>query len=155
MMAASFLILAFCLIYDRYVTEGSIIDIVAFSYFFRGWQKVFLVWWALAAVHYTIILIVFVGVKSSKKIWIPLYIIHQYALIHVGIYESYTHNLGFASVFILLCETVRMVMKSHSYFRTKMLYLTDNPYKHINPLGDRANKQKEVLPKINLSDIFT
>lgn len=43
-----------------------------------------------------------------------------------------------------------MVMKSHSYFRTKMLYLTDNKYKHINPLGDKA--PKEVPPKINLSD---
>lgn len=85
MMAASFLILAFCLIYDRYVTKGSIIDIVAFNYFFRGWQKVFLMWWLLAGLHFTIILVVFVAVKFDKKIWIPLYIIHQYALLHIGI----------------------------------------------------------------------
>jgi hypothetical protein len=42
-----------------------------------------------------------------------------------------------------------MIMKSHSYFRTKMLYLTENTYKHfkirgIEVLNDNLNKKKSV-----------
>lgn len=135
MMAASLLIVAFCLIYDSYVTKGSIIDVVAFKHFFRGWQKVFLTWWLLAFIHFTIIALVFVAVKTTAMTWIPLYIIHQIALLYVGISSVIGEPLGFASVFIVLCETVRMVMKSHSYFRTKLLYIKKNNYKDYNPLG--------------------
>ncbi len=93
MMAASFLILAFCLIYDRYVTKGSIIDVVAFKHFFRGWEKVFIAWWMIAFIHFSIILVVFIAVKTSAKIWIPLYCIHQYALLYTGIRAaSHPHN---------------------------------------------------------------
>ena len=31
-----------------------------------------------------------------------------------------------------MAESTRMMMKSHSYFRTKMLYLTENSYKDYN-----------------------
>lgn len=139
-MAASFLILTFCLVYDNYVTKGSLIDVVAFKDFFRGWDSIFLAWWLLAVVHFTIIPILFISLRNSKVVWIPLYILHQVALIHIGVKVVLQKDLGFASVFIGLCETIRMVMKSHSYFRTKMLYLTDNQYKNMNFLGDKTPK---------------
>jgi hypothetical protein len=85
MTGASLLILTFCLVYDSYVTKGSIIDVVAFKHFFRGWESVFITWWLLAFVHYSVILLVFIAVKTSSKIWMPLYILHQYALLHIGI----------------------------------------------------------------------
>lgn len=135
MMAASLLILTFSLVYDTYVTKGSLIDVVAFKYFFRGWERIFLTWWLTAFIHFTIIILVFIAVRTSPKIYIPLYIIHQVVLINVGIKAVLSQHLGFATVFIGLCETTRMAMKSHSYFRTKILYLTDNKYKNINPLG--------------------
>ena len=123
MISASLLVVAFCLIYDSYVTKGSIIDVVAFKYFFRGWENVFLTWWLLAFIHFTIVVLVFIALRTTAKIWIPLYVIHQSALLYVGISQAIDKPLGFASVFIVLCETIRMVMKSHSYFRTKLLYL--------------------------------
>lgn len=48
---------------------------------------------------------------------------------------------------IIMAEATRMVMKSHSYFRTKMLYLTENQFKDYNIKGytatnDRAYKQE-------------
>ena len=43
---------------------------------------------------------------------------------------------------ILMAEATRMVMKSHSYFRTKMLYLTDNEYKHYNIKGYTVTNNK-------------
>lgn len=123
MSAASLLILTFCLIYDSWVTKGSILDVVAFKHFFRGWTSVFITWWLLALNHFTIILMVFIALKTTAKIWIPLYVFHQASLLYIGINEALNEPLGFASVFIVLCETIRMVMKSHSYFRTKLLYL--------------------------------
>lgn len=85
MMAASLLILTFTLVYDSYITKGSIIDVVAFMHFFRGWETVFLTWWLLAIIHFTIILLVFLALKTDKKIWGPLYIMHQVALLYIGI----------------------------------------------------------------------
>jgi hypothetical protein len=114
--------------------------VVAFKDFFRGWEGIFLTWWLLAFAHFTIIPILFISLRNSKMVWIPLYITHQAALIHIGVKAVLSQDLGFASVFIALCETVRMVMKSHSYFRTKMLYLTDNKYKDISLLGEKAPK---------------
>jgi hypothetical protein len=35
-----------------------------------------------------------------------------------------------------------MVMKSHSYFRTKMLYLTENLYKNYDIKGYSATNDK-------------
>lgn len=152
MMAASLLILTFTLIYDGYVTKGSILDVVAFKHFFRGWETVFLTWWLLAILHYTIVILVFIALRTSKTVWMPLYVLHLTALLYFGISEANNNPLGFASKFIVLCETIRMAMKSHSYFRTKLLYLKNNPYKDINPLGDKA--PKEVPFKITKSDIF-
>lgn len=124
MMAASMMILTFTLCYDNYVSNGYLIDLDTFNQFFKGWQRIFIAWWLLALVHFTIILVLFVAVKTSAKVWIPLYIFHLYSLVHVGVSTVYNQPLGFATIFIALCETTRMVMKSHSYFRTKMLYLT-------------------------------
>lgn len=85
MMAASFLIVTFCLVYDSYVTKGSIIDAVALKHFFRGWESVFITWWLLAFAHYSIIVLVFIAVKTNVKVWLPLYIIHQITLLYIGI----------------------------------------------------------------------
>jgi hypothetical protein len=37
MISASLLILTFRIVYDRYIAKGTLIDVVAFKYFFRGW----------------------------------------------------------------------------------------------------------------------
>ncbi len=39
-------------------------------------------------------------------------------------------------------EATRMLMKSHAYFRTKMLYLTDNDYKNYDIKGSTATNDK-------------
>lgn len=102
-MLASFLILTFSLSYDAYTTKGSLIDIVAFNHFFRGWEKIFLTWWLIAVIHFTIIILTFIALKTSPKVYIPLYIIHQLFLINTGIKAVINQNLGFATIFIGLC----------------------------------------------------
>ena len=39
-----------------------------------------------------------------------------------------------------------MIMKSHSYFRTKMLYLTNNNYKNYEFKGYKAINDKAHSP---------
>lgn len=51
---------------------------------------------------------------------------------------------------IVMAEATRMIMKSHSYFRTKMLYLTDNQYKDFTLKGYRATNNKKNIPLINI-----
>ena len=126
MMCASFIVLTFSLVYDSYVTTGTILDSVAWRDFFRGWGEVFVAWWKLTFIHFTIIFLVKIALKTTIKVWLPLYILHQALLYGYAISVSLNNELGFASVFILSCEGIRMVMKSHSYFRTKLLYLKDN-----------------------------
>jgi hypothetical protein len=40
--------------------------------------------------------------------------------------------MGFGSITIIMAEAIRMIMKGHSYFRTKLLYLKDNSYKDFS-----------------------
>lgn len=88
----------------------------------------------------------------------PLYVIHQTVLIMIGISVSDVKKIGFACVFIILCEAVRMLMKSHSYFRTKLLYLKNNEFQAWVPKRRRKNSgEKEEPPKIKitLGDFYT
>ena len=45
---------------------------------------------------------------------------------------------------IMMAEATRMVMKSHSYFRTKMLYLTNNEYKDYDIKGYKVTTNKTL-----------
>lgn len=123
MVVASFCILTFCLIYDSYITHGNVINVTAFLYFFRGSEKVFLSWWIMAVIQYGIILITKVALITNIYVWLPLYLIYLTFLVYYPISVVSSEHLGFASVFIIMCEGIRMLMKSHSYFRTKLLYI--------------------------------
>lgn len=123
MLAASLLVLMFRLFYDNYIINGEVFDKNEFGYFFRGWKNVFFGWWALALWHYTMIILVYLAMKTRVYLWLPLYFLHQIVLVMIGIKIATIKKIGFACVFVVLCEAFRMVMKSHSYFRTKLLYL--------------------------------
>lgn len=98
------------------------------------------------AIHYTIVPITKFCIKHPKKyIWLPLYLVHQCMLMGLAIWVSENVKLGFASVMIVMTEATRMVMKSHSYFRTKMLYLTDNEYKDLSIKGYIASNSKSAM----------
>lgn len=143
MVIASFIILTFTLVLNNYEEKGEWINHEEFFFFFQGFQQVIVYWLALVLVHYTIVPITKFCIKNPKKqIWLTLYLMHQIFLMGLAIWVSENVKLGFASVCIVMAEGTRMVMKSHSYFRTKMLYLTDNEYKHYNIKGYTASNQK-------------
>ena len=150
MLAASLLILMFRLFYDNYINHGELLDKTEFSFFFRGWRNIFLYWWLLAFWHYSIILLVMFAMKSSIATWAPLYVFHQCILLAIGIYATKTKDIGFACIFIILCEAVRMLMKSHSYFRTKLLYLKQNTHKNWQP-KQKQDSEVQILPEIKIT----
>lgn len=96
---------------------------------FNGLQDVLVYWLVLTLIHFSVIPITKISLKMPKIIWIPLYSSHICLLMGFAMKMSSSSHLGFASNLIVMIEATRMVLKSHSYFRTKMLYLTDNKYK--------------------------
>ena len=129
MVVASFIILTFSLFYDSYIQKGEIVDMIAMFNFFSGAKTVIMAWMILAVIFFCIVFITKLALRTPNYIWFPIYIAHASANIYVATYFSKSEDLGFASILIIMAESVRMIMKAHSYIRTKLLYLKDNPYK--------------------------
>lgn len=131
MVVASFIILTFSLFHENYSTKGELLDMFALFQFFRGAPTVILAWLSLTSIFYLIVPVTKIALRTKSWLWVPLYSLHLVTNISVATWFARSEDLGFASVIIIMCEAVRMMMKAHSYFRTKMLYLTDNPYRHF------------------------
>jgi len=131
MVVASFIILTFSLLYDSYIQKGEIVDMLALYTFFMGGKTVILAWILMTMVFFCIILVTKVSLITRFYIWGPLYILQITAIITIAVHFSRVEGLGFGSVIIIMAESIRMIMKGHSYLRTKLLYLTDNPYKNF------------------------
>ncbi len=123
MVVASFIILTFSLLYDSYTKKGEVLDMIGLFNFFKGPQIVITAWISLAVIFYSIILVTKIALHTTKYLWMPLYFLHICLNIGVATHFSVSKDLGFASVIIIMAESIRMVMKAHSYFRTKLLYL--------------------------------
>lgn len=96
---------------------------------FRGAKIVIITWLILSSIFFCIVLVTKLALRVNRYIWIPVYILHCSLNITTAMYFANNEELGFASVVIIMCESVRMLMKSHSYIRTKLLYLKKNPYR--------------------------
>lgn len=131
MVVASFIILTLSLFYDNYIKKGEILDMNGFFQFFRGAKTVILAWITLSVLFFCIVLVTKIALTTSRYIWLPLYGFYIVSLGSVATYFSQSDDLGFASVIIIMAEFVRMIMKAHSYFRTKLLYIKDNPYREF------------------------
>ena len=92
--------------------------------FFRGSKTIIMAWILLTIWFFGIVFITKIALSLNKPLWIPLYLGYLSINLMIGSSFAQHSDLGFASVVIIMCETVRMMMKAHSYFRTKMLYLT-------------------------------
>lgn len=115
---------------------------IALFDFFKGAKTVILAWITLAFVFFCIIFVTKIALVTSYYVWLPLYISYIAFLTSIAVYFAKSDGLGFASVIIIMAELTRMIMKAHSYFRTKMLYITDNPYKHFEFRGIKVENTK-------------
>jgi hypothetical protein len=87
----------------------------------------------------------FKGAKTVILAWITLAIVFIFYIVFltsIAVYFAKSDDFGFASVIIIMAELTRMIMKAHSYFRTKMLYITNNPYKDFEFRGVRVENTK-------------
>jgi hypothetical protein len=55
---------------------------------FEGVQRVILYWLVMVIIHFSIILIVKVGIKTKKIVWMLMYFMHGTMLIGTAIYCS-------------------------------------------------------------------
>lgn len=138
MVVASFIILTCSLFYDSYMQKGEIVDMLELYKFFVGTKTVVSAWLALVSLFFLIILVTKFALRHSAYFWIPLYILHIALMISIATYFSQQKGLGFGSVMIIMAEAIRMIMKAHSYLRTKLVYLTNNPYKNFEFRGVRV-----------------
>lgn len=124
MFAASFIIFTSSLLYNSYKAKGELVDVLQLSKFFLGGKTIIVAWLSLAVIFYLTILVTKIALKTKWYIWIPLYLTQISALMATATYFSMSEGLGFATIVIIMCETVRMIMKSYSYLRTKLLYVS-------------------------------
>lgn len=128
MVAASFIPLTILIVIDNYNKYGELLDINTFWRCFDRIDKVLMCWFVLATIGFTVVPLVHYTVKLnlSKLLWIPLYLLHQLALLCLPTLFVEKYQPGFGACMIIMIEGARMMMKSHSYFRNKLLYCTDN-----------------------------
>lgn len=138
MVVASFIILTCSLFYESYSQKGELLDMIAFLSFFAGTKTTILAWMLLAMDFFAVVFIVKLALKSSVYLWLPIYLIHIWSIFAIATYFSGTEGMGFASIMIIMAEAIRMVMKAHSYLRTKLLYLKPNPYRDFEFRGARV-----------------
>jgi hypothetical protein len=106
--------------------KGELVDMLSLYMFFMGGKAVFIAWIALISIFFTIILVTKIAIKTSWYIWLPLYIGHIAAIVTVSTQFSQVEGLGFGSVIIIMAEAIRLIMKAHSYLRTKLIYLKES-----------------------------
>ena len=165
MVVASFIILTLSLFSNSYIKNGEVLDMMAMFAVFKGTETVIMAWVVMTTVFYLILVVTKIALRTSRYVWIPLYITHLSLILYVATHFAGTKHLGFASIIIIMAEATRMVLKAHSYIRTKLLYLKDNPYKDfefrgvkvVNTQGTSTSQEtndKTFRISIEDSDIF-
>ena len=112
------------LMLQDYIDNGYFINITTLTWCFSKVDIVITTWVLMFMYSYLVIWLVksIVIVSISYRIWIPLYIIYQLILVVFAGFITRFCELSFGSSMIVMCECFRLMMKIHSYFRTKLLY---------------------------------
>lgn len=151
------------LMIQDYIDHGAFINIKTLTWCFSGVDMVITTWILMFLYCYLVIWLVksTTSYKVSPKIWLPLYAIYQGGLMTFACFITVYFSLSFGSSMIILCECTRMMMKIHSYLRTKMLYgWGENRYKNFLPefvkdkIIGNGNAQLN-LPEISIEDSGT
>jgi sterol O-acyltransferase len=153
MVAASFVPLTIMIVVDNLNRYGELLDLDTFNSYFSRTDKTFICWWLLAFINYTVVPLVYFVVKAklNRWLWVPLYLVHQAVLLCVPSMFVEQYKPGFGNCMVIMIEGVRMMMKSHSYLRNKLLYCTDNPYKDLDREFTKDKEYKR--PVFSVEDI--
>jgi hypothetical protein len=89
MVIASFIILTFTILFSNYEEHGEVLDHARLHRMFAGTNKVLLAWTLLVAIHFSIILVVKIGLAFPyKSVFIPLYLGHQFSILGFAMWFS-------------------------------------------------------------------
>ena len=102
MVAASFIILTFSLLYDSYFTNGQLLDMIAFMTIFAGVNTIILAWFSMATIFFCILLVTKLALRTNRYIWVPIYFCQIAANLSVACYFANSEGLGFGSVMIIM-----------------------------------------------------
>lgn len=161
MIVAAAICLAFNLMVNDYFTTGNVIDIGTLLWCFSGMSQIIRPWLVNHLISFLIIPLVQMILKLNLRyyIWLPLHLALQMSILYNGFSAaSSIASLGFASKMSILCETVRVVLKTHSYIRNKLLYCRKNPFQIFIPQSWRKQGFKEEnlnIPQFSMEDTFT
>ena len=144
----------------EYKKTQTLVDIETWLWLFNKPNYVFNIWIRMFLYQFLVVpMVQFIdNTKPKKIIWITMYVLFQ-AMLFYYTHKACTDNLlNFGSCMILTCECARMSMKSHSYFRTKLLYGSDigNDNKYFIPKYLKAQGQTEKdlhIPNIKIENL--
>lgn len=136
MVVAAAICLGANLMFDDYFNKGVFIDFSLITSCFQGFFLIVRPWLIIHLFSYMVVpftqLIIKLHIKSY--FWIPVFLSLQFSIFYTGFGSIKTiDGLGMASITSLLCETMRIVLKTHSYIRNKLLYCTKNKYQKFIP----------------------
>jgi hypothetical protein len=97
MVAASLIPLSILLVVDNMSKHGQLLDFETLSECFSGGEKLFIAWWLLAILNYSVICLVkaIFHFNLSKSIWIPIYLMIQFPLLYVPMKLIDAYQPGF------------------------------------------------------------
>lgn len=156
---ASMILLMFNLVFTDYIETGQFISMETLYWCFVNIESVIKAWVIMITYSFSVILLIQM-IKTfnlGKRIWIPLYCLYMSFFYVYSSYITIKHELNFGSAMIILCESTRVSLKVHSYFRNKMLYgMPPNPFaKYLPPEAiQRGLTEKDIcIPGITIESI--
>ena len=122
---AFLILLGFHICINEYFDRGSFVpDLETFFYAFGQLPKVCMTTFSTYGVHLFVVPLVQM-IKANKGmhwiIYMTLYGWIQLAVYGISLYSCYSNSLPPASAMIVSCEMARVSMKTHAYFREKLI----------------------------------
>ena len=92
----------------------------------------------------------------SRYVWIPLFICLQFSLFAINITAVLAYKFGCATTVAMVCEMIRIQMKTHSYIREKILFgMAPNEYTYFIPKDLNIGRKDLCIPTIDVKDVQT
>eukprot|EP00744_Colponema_vietnamica_P010628 GILI01015002.1.p1 GENE.GILI01015002.1~~GILI01015002.1.p1 ORF type:complete len:607 (+),score=130.50 GILI01015002.1:145-1821(+) len=139
------------IIVREWFETGRILDMSLWVWCFGRFSDVVIPYWLLVSLLAFLVVPlvqVIVHFKLPFTIWLLPYTCLQLLLYTVACSACSVHSLPPASGFVIMCEAARLSMKTHAYFREKMLHGRSKvKFAEVNPLAllrsKRAGKEEK------------
>lgn len=148
------------LYHDVYLRGHDFIDITLLYDLYDDLHVCWLYWAPSFLLSFSIVFIVkiVIALKLSRFVHIPLYLTLQFVTYFFPMYVSLAWTKSVFIGMVLTCEMARFSMKTHAYYREKLLHCTENEYKRFVPkfaLKRGVTFEDLNMPKITCGSLYT